>query len=85
VKEPNRYRAKPVEVQAAQWNGRFEDLPTRWRASDFLHMSGKRLVISTPHGPASPEIGDYVAHGTAGEFYPVARAIFEYKYASVED
>lgn len=83
--EPTRYRAKPVEIEAVQWRGQFADLPAHWRSNNHLHMTGSRLVIETPHGPASPEIGDYVAYGVGGEWYPIPRAIFEFKYSAVTD
>jgi hypothetical protein len=79
--EPKRYVPNPdVEIEAIQWFGRYEDLPARWRSTNFFEMNGTRLIISTPHGPASPELGDYVAFGPGGEYYPIPRAIFEYKW-----
>lgn len=79
--EPKRYVPRDnVEIEAVQWWGRFEDIPARWRATDLFTFNNGRLSIRTLHGPASPELGDYVAYGPGGEYYPIPRAIFEYKW-----
>ena len=82
--EPQTYRALPVEVQAVIWTGNFADLPRHWRTKNQLHMVGDRLQVETIHGPMSPEIGDYLVLGVAGEFYPMPRAIFSYRYAEAK-
>lgn len=76
-----RYVSRPVEVDAAQWSGDRSDLPADWFQTGHVWIDQfDKLVVQTPHGAAGARVGDYIVHGTAGEYYPVPRAVFEHKY-----
>ena len=81
-----RYVAKPVEVEAVEWTGSLDCLPVEWRALDMILVDDTgHVVVRTNRGPAIARVGDYIVRGTAGEFYPVDRPIFEHKYEPVVD
>lgn len=79
------YRALPVEVEAHEWRGQITDLPASWRSTGHftLDRTTGDLIVQTPQGPSRAFAGDFVIRGTAGEVYPVPRAIFTYKYEAV--
>lgn len=79
------YIPEPRPIQAVQWAGDMNDLPEKWRELDmFLLEDDGSLTVRTLDGLASAEVGDYVVRGTANEFYPVRRVIFEHKYRAQE-
>ncbi len=79
------YIPLPRPVEAVQWNGDLEDLPTRWRELDMFQLEEDgTLTVRTLEGLASAEAGDYIIRGTVNEFYPVKRLIFEGKYREQE-
>lgn len=82
--EPMKVRAKPVEMLAVEWTGKFSDLPRDWRVSNALHMEGDRLIVETPYGRNSPTVGSYVLLGTSDEFFIQSRAIFAYRFEGIE-
>lgn len=79
------YVARPVRVDAVQWDGALDTLPEAWRAVAFFSIDreSSELLVPTPEGPSRCRVGDYVVRGTAAEFYPVRRPIFEHKYEAV--
>lgn len=83
-----RYRKKPIEVEALQWNGDNGDAIERWcpHASVIWSGASQRLVIivSTLEGDMKANIGDYIVKGVEGEFYPCRGDIFEKTYEAVE-
>jgi hypothetical protein len=75
------YVPEPRPIQAVQWAGDMNDIPSKWRELDMFELdSDGSLTIRTLDGLASAEVGDYIVRGTANEFYPVRRPIFEHKY-----
>lgn len=81
-----RYRSKPVEIDAVLWTGDIAAIPNEWLGdSTLMPGDNNALVIRTLEGPAQAvPNAHYVVRGTAGEFYPVRRDIFEHKYTAVE-
>lgn len=76
-----KFRARPVEIDAVEWNGSLSDLPADWRASDMFTMrNDASLVVRTNRGPSFARIGDWIIRGRSGEFYPVDPATFADKY-----
>ena len=66
---PERWVARPVEVEAVRWTGVFQDLPPLWQVHPFIRWNG-RLTITTIEGDTgTPEVGDYLVWGTASELY----------------
>lgn len=78
-----RYRKKPVAIEAVRWTGDLTDIPAEWRDAVAYDSQGY-LVVNTLEGPARCLIGSYLVHGTHGEFYPVRRDIFEANYEAVD-
>lgn len=87
-----RFRKKPVEIQAMLLT---EDNPKDvcdWvhvgldhlaDESDVGYHSDGRVVIHTPEGDMTADVGDYVIRGVQGEFYPCKPSIFEQTYERV--
>ena len=85
--EPQRYRKKPVEIEAMQFDGTAKII--KWVKSHggqisvtgYPHKS--RITISTLEGDLHISPGDYVIRGVAGEFYPCKPDIFEATYDAI--
>lgn len=89
----NRYRKKPVVIEAFQYkgNGNFEDaaLPEwLWEAfeSEILKPTNGRdpLRVTTLEGDVVVAPGDYIIRGVKGELYPCKADIFEATYELAE-
>lgn len=79
-----RYRARPLEIDAALWTGDLSSIPGKWLNEAELERDHTDLIVPTLEGPTRAKAGQhYVVRGTAGEFYPVRRDIFESKYEAV--
>ena len=82
-----RYRKKPVEIEAIQWNGSNIPELIAFMGSDSqqaLNDSGV-LYIDTLEGRMCACIGDMIIRGVNGEYYPCKPDIFEKTYEPVED
>lgn len=81
-----KYRKKPVEVEAVQFNT-VEDLAfiTDFRTRLISNGNEMALEIPTLEGTMVANIGDWIIKGIAGEFYPVRNDIFEETYEKVEE
>ncbi len=88
-----RYRKKPVEIEAAQFDG------TKESANQILAWIGSNeenarrahnakpeagLVIVTLEGDMRAKPGDWIIRGVQGEFYPCKPDIFDATYEAVE-
>jgi hypothetical protein len=85
---PNRYRKKPVEIDALRLTPGTDDWKDvcDWIAGAGGHpsMVGKGAVeIETLEGVMRADPGDYVIRGVKGEFYPCKPDIFEATYEAV--
>lgn len=81
----NKYRKRPVEVEAIQFDG------WNWREV-YQFMSNEPLMftqdfrkeeyvtIDTLEGVMKAKIGDYIIKGVHGEFYPCKPDIFHETY-----
>ena len=93
----NKYRKKPVIVEAIQWNGdnleeieKFVGKHLDWWCfenpdKDVPNSSNNILKIETLEGDHMASIGDYIIKGVNGEFYPCKPDIFEKTYEIVEE
>lgn len=92
-----KYRKKPVEVEAIQWNGfNKEEIAdfcngsavfTAVPRSKALARTGRRiydLKIKTLEGIHHASINDFIIKGVHGEFYPCKPDIFEKTYEVAE-
>lgn len=85
-----KYRKKPVEVEAIQFDGTEEtiiSILTMARGSKrakALRVDAGDLIIPTLEGTMRASVGDYVIKGVQGEVYPCKPDIFEMTYEKVE-
>ena len=77
-----RYRKKPVEIDAWQWNGDgFSwELAPEWVV---VNADDEGFFIETLEGDMYVSPGDYIIRGIAGEIYPCKPDIFERCYEEV--
>lgn len=91
----NRYRKKPIEIEAIQWNGKNIEEIMNFMGSEFKYekntlyctkkftYDGLDLFINTLEGSMLASIGDYIIKGINGEFYPCKPDIFDKSYEKV--
>lgn len=89
---PQRYRKKPVTIEAVQWDGTVEGSTpiidwvlagggtARWLDLDATAW----INIDTPEGTMRAGADDYIVRGVQGEFYPVKPDIFAATYEEEE-
>jgi len=91
--EPRKYRSKPVEVEAIQWDGTEETATTinEWiesRDAGFrysLFPDHPSEVYNISHSDWNRvNVGDWIIKGTKGEFYPVDPETFALRYEPVD-
>ncbi|CPT77012.1 Uncharacterised protein [Mycobacteroides abscessus] len=97
---PQRFRKKPVEIEAMRWDGTAEGATAAidWILSlggtaryyapgewDQGETDGAYLVIDTLEGRMLASPDDWIIRGVAGEFYPCKPDIFEQTYERVEE
>ena len=88
----NKYRKKPVVIEALQWNGETAvDVKLALGLSPTLMIGdapeaerGTYLNILTLEGPLKVSRDDYIIVGVAGEVYPCKPDIFHATYDEVE-
>lgn len=90
----NRYRKKPVTIEAMRFYGSTESLyrAYKWVAEDtvrpttiFTDERTGELIIHTLEGDMRCVYGDWIIRGVNGEFYPCKNEIFEKTYELVEE
>jgi hypothetical protein len=78
-----KYRKKPVEIEAMQFNGwNFGEI------NDWIYnITGiypayykETMIIKTLEGDMTANVGDYIIKGIKGEFYPCKPEIFKMTY-----
>lgn len=79
-----KYRKKPVEIEAIQWNGSNLEELVGFVGAKTIEMIGKTPYIKTLEGKMMVSEGDYVIKSVEGEFYPCKPNIFEQTYEKVE-
>lgn len=81
-----KYRKKPVEIEAIQYIGTYENKIELYNFMDSLIYyvdENEDLIIKTLEGNMRANIGDYIIKGVHGEFYPCKPDIFEETYEVV--
>lgn len=83
-----KFRKKPVEIEAVQWDVTLD-------AESAIEAMGCRfkirpdnpdyIIISTLEGEMQANPWDWIIKGVAGEFYPCKPEIFEKTYEPVKD
>ena len=81
----NKYRKKPVIVEAVIWTGNNIDeiKELAKNAVEHIIFVDNNLYIETLEGNMNVSIGDYIIKGIAGEFYPCKPDIFKETYETV--
>lgn len=91
-----RYRSKPVEIEAIQWNGmnqrELEIFTHGMMTFHEIRANGNELVVVSAQvwdvlqdTWVNVNHGDMIIKGTEGEFYPCAHEVFQKKYEPVQD
>lgn len=80
-----RYRKKPVEIEAWQWNGEGLGKMPPWvlSALDAQIRDGRKvcaLTFNTLEGKIWARRGDFIIQGVKGEVYPCKPDIFAETY-----
>jgi hypothetical protein len=84
-----KFRKKPVEIEAWQWNPTMQHdfMPSNWpewlRGRDTKIVFGDGLEIPTLEGVMRANKGDWIIHGVKGEVYPCKPDIFAATYDPV--
>ena len=88
----NKYRKKPIVVEAIQYTD--DEVDTLIAIKNFLTNQDLRvsyrnpdhpvIKIETLEGVMEASIGDYIIKGVSGEFYPCKPDIFKMTYDLVE-
>lgn len=85
-----KYRKKPVEIEAIQFNDDTRQEIIDWTGCRHKNMSDDgceyetaNLFIKTLEGEMMARPGDYIIKGVKGEFYPCKPDIFEETYDSI--
>ena len=81
----NKYRKKPVIVEAVIWTGNNIDEVKELAKSavENIIFVNNNLYIETLEGNMNVSVGDYIIKGIAGEFYPCKHDIFKETYETV--
>ena len=79
-----KYRKKPVVIEAMQWNGRNQREIETWAEKIFAPDLSDKLAVFTLEGKFYASIGDFIIKGVKGEFHPCKPDIFEATYELVE-
>ena len=95
-----KYRKKPVEVEAFQYDGDFQNSNGNFYVPDWaveafregiIHYGDREpqkpweLYITTLEGEHHVSVNDYIIQGVAGELYPCKPGIFEQTYEVVQN
>lgn len=82
----NKFRKKPVEIEAVQFNGwNFGEIYDWMLGFKGVYPScyEETMTIKTLEGDMTANVGDYIIKGVKGEFYPCKPDIFEQTYEPV--
>lgn len=85
----NKFRKKPVVIEAVQWNGKNINEIKEFTKSSLRNKSKFKfldhyLIINTLEGDMRVDVGDYIIKGVHGEFYPCKPDIFKKTYEPVD-
>jgi len=82
-----KYRKKPVEIEAIQFNGWNKGCIYDWindQYGVYPACYDETMEIKTLEGVMTANVGDYIIKGVNGEFYPCKPDIFKKIYEEVE-
>lgn len=88
----DKYKKKPVEIQAFKYDGDFRDKDGYYYVPAWavhanlegtLYFENDELYVKTLEGIHHASVGDYIIRGVKGELYPCKPDIFEMTYEKV--
>lgn len=85
-----KYRSKPVEIEAIQWDGKNLDEIINFVGNNLGPIERRpdyKLKIKTlesGHGYHEVDKFDYIIKGLIGEFYPCKPEVFYKKYEAID-
>ena len=84
----DKYRKKPVVIEAVLWDGTNTDEILEWLGGFELGLDDGDdgyfvMLIDTKEGVMQASIGDWIIKGVVGEFYPCKPYIFQMTYEAV--
>ena len=84
-----KFRTKPCEIEAVQWEGDNLDEIVKFTnglEKHIIRVEGLEPVIfiSTLEGDMKASVGDYIIRGLRGEYYPCKPDVFQKKYEPCE-
>jgi len=85
---PQKFRKKPVAVEAVRWTGDNTDEVFDFVGSESgcaIYPLRGIVVIPTLEGSATASAGDWIIKGVEGEFYPCNPRIFRKTYEKVDE
>ena len=85
AKTHNKYRKKPVEVEAIQWYGHQSNADVKAFAGSKFKITKTGSGILTLNGFAPITEGEWIIKGVNGEFYPCKPDIFEKTYEEMSE
>lgn len=80
-----RYRKKPVEIEAVQFDGKNQEEIARFMGVVQYDRHSREITIETLEGTHLARPGDWIIRGVKGELYPCKPDIFEATYEPVGD
>jgi len=84
----NKYRKKPIVIEAAQWTGKLYEEIKMFCPTAHAIYDGRKiayLLIPTLEGNMQCGRGDWIIKGVKGEFYPCKLDIFKATYEPVDE
>lgn len=82
----NKYRKRPIVIEAIQFDGTKDNLADILRISNSIGIySSEVLAIKTLEGTMEAHLDDWIIKGIQGELYPCKPDIFEQTYEAVKD
>jgi hypothetical protein len=80
---PQKYRKKPVEVEAIRFDSTNQREIAAWMGIVNYDPNARLIHIATLEGVMVAQPGDWIIRGVKGEFYPCKPAIFQATYEEV--
>jgi len=81
---PQKFRKKPVVVEAMRWDGTNYAGVVEFLGDDYLGASRgpgfDQIIIATLEGPITASLDDWIIRGVQSEHYPCKPDIFEATY-----
>ena len=81
----NKFRKRPIVIEAVQYNGDTTDLPYEFGTSITRSISGGSCFIETLEGTHECKPGDWIIRGIKGGIYPCKPDIFLATYEKIDE